>query len=119
MLPALATPAHAYDGVYLPQSPNGPGGDDSIDTADGTRCRQSMSNNGAYVDMGVIGTATRQPRQPSVASLLERQGDSAVAYARITIPIGTRPGRLDCSRLYELELQRLRREVELLRMGAQ
>ena len=48
----LAPEARASDGVFLPQSPIGPGGEDSIETAEGTRCRQSMNGNGAYADMG-------------------------------------------------------------------
>ena len=41
-----------------------------------------------------------------------------MAYVRMTIPLGRRPDRIDRSKIYELELDKLRREVELLRMGA-
>ena len=43
----------------------------------------------------------------------------ALAYARVTMPLGKRPKRIDCSRVYELEIERLREEVALLRMNAQ
>lgn len=35
-------------------------------------------------------------------------------YGRITIPIGA-PKRLDCSRLYDLEVERLKAEIDALR----
>ena len=43
----------------------------------------------------------------------------AKAYVRLTIPIGRRPQRIDCNEVYQLEIQRLRREIELLRMNAE
>ncbi len=42
---------------------------------------------------------------------------SAVGYARVIIPIGRTPKRLDCNRLYELEIQRLKAEIEMLLIG--
>lgn len=46
----------------------------------------------------------------------DREG---LLYARVTIPLGKRPQRLDCSRLYELEIARLRQQVEMLTMAAE
>jgi len=43
----------------------------------------------------------------------------ALAYARVTIPLGKQPQRIDCSRIYELELERLRQEIALLKMNAE
>jgi hypothetical protein len=39
-----------------------------------------------------------------------RQGHrrEALAYARVTIPLGRKPKRIDCSQIYELEIARLR-----------
>lgn len=113
--PALAS----TDGLYLPQSPTGPGGEDSIETAEGTRCRQSMSNNNAYVDMGVVGRSSRNPSAVTNSFYGNETGDTATAYARVTIPLGKKPGRLDCTRLYDMEIQRLKREIELLKLNAQ
>ncbi len=109
-------------GVYLPAPPRGPGGEDSIETANGTRCRQSINSNGAYLDMGVAANANDQI-ESSPADLLRYYPDEpskhALIYARVTIPLGARPKRLDCSRLYEMEIIRLREELELLRMAAE
>lgn len=112
----LPVEAHANDGVFLPQSPIGPGGEDSIETAEGTRCRQSMNGNGAYADMGVVGNKTRRADNPA-ALLVGQQDDYALAYARVTIPLGKRPQRLDCTRLYDMEIARLKREIEMLKMN--
>lgn len=104
-------------GVYLPPSPGGSGGEDSIETSGGTRCRQSMNNNGTYLDVGMTGTAASPNRNTSF-SYNDSRDKEAMAYVRMTIPLGRKPERIDCSKIYELELDKLRREVELLRMGA-
>jgi hypothetical protein len=87
-------------GVQLPQ------GHDEVRAADGTTCRSAISGAGAYFDAGVIGNP---------AGLSASNGVSA--YGRIVVPLGRRAQRLDCSRLYELEIQRLQMEVKLMQMG--
>jgi hypothetical protein len=118
---SLATPALAgNNGVYLPSAPTGPGGEDSIETSGGTRCRQSINSNGAYLDLGVVGTAAAPIDDRNLGGFFTDTRDrEGTAYARVTIPLGTRPSRIDCSRIYEMELDKLRREIELLRMAAQ
>ncbi|URW74758.1 hypothetical protein M9980_09240 [Sphingomonas donggukensis] len=103
-------------GIFLPQSPIGPGGEDSIETAEGTRCRQSINNSGAYADMGVVGNKAQRPDYRTGVSLLNNNTDYALAYMRVTIPLGAKPKRLDCTRVYDMEISRLKREIELLRM---
>ncbi len=113
----VAAPAFAgTTGVFLPTAPTGSGGEDSIETSTGTRCRQSMNSNGAYVDMGLTGT-TASPQDDKLYGYSDSRDREATAYLRVTIPLGHRPDRIDCSRIYELELARLQREVELLRIG--
>lgn len=119
---AMVAPALAgTNGVYLPQAPQGSGGEDSIETAGGTRCRQSINSSGAYVDVGVTGTTadTRGSSSSSTTSLLyaDQAPREATAYARITIPLGHRPERIDCNQVYQLEVARLKREIELLKLG--
>jgi hypothetical protein len=46
-------------------------------------------------------------------------GQSAIGYARVIIPLGTTPKRLDCTALYDLEIQRLKQEVQMLKIGLQ
>lgn len=120
LTPALA----GTSGLYLPAPPTGPGGEDSIETSSGARCRQSINSNGSYLDVGVTGSAAGPPGTGGTGTGAlgsfgyEERDREATAYARVTIPLGRKPSRIDCSRLYEMELAKLRREVELLRMGA-
>jgi len=118
---ALVAPAFAgTNGVYLPPAPTGPGGEDSIETSTGTRCRQSVNSSGSYVDFGVTGTtSSRLPQDRNQSSFLysDQAPNEATAYARVTIPIGKRPQRIDCSQVFELEVTRLKREIELLKLG--
>lgn len=93
-------------GLYLPQVPQ-PNGQDEIRAADGTTCRSSMASNNAYLDMGGIGG---QDMDGSFAS--------GTVYGRIIVPLGGVPDRLDCSALYNLEIERLRHELALIRSGA-
>lgn len=85
-------------GVTLPQ------GQDEVRAADGTTCRSAVSGNGAYLDVGVIQGSGRN-------------NTDIATYGRVVIPIGRTPKRLDCARLYELEVARLQMELQLLKMG--
>lgn len=106
-------------GVYLPPAPTGPGGEDSIETSSGTRCRQSINSNHGYVDLGVTGTANSA--LPNFGTnnfgFTDTRDQSATAYVRFTIPLGKSPDRIDCSQIYKLEISRLEREIELLKLG--
>ena len=117
---AASAPALAGSGYYLPPPPVGSGGEDSIETASGTRCRQSINSNGAYLDVGVAANRSNGNTDPSWNGPFERGNSSeALGYARMIVPLGKKPERLDCSRVYELEIQRMRREIELLKMAAE
>lgn len=121
---AFASP----EGIYLPPAPSGPGGEDVVESASGARCRQSMNNNNGYLDVGVTaGTSRDNDRYAfnyngdNIQNGVQKQPSSgqALGYARISIPLGHRPARIDCSRLYELEIARMQREIELLKMAAE
>ena len=114
---AALTPdvASADAGLFLPSAPRGSGGQDSVESATGTRCSQSINNDGPYLDLGVA--VNNNPDSSFRSTLGDDRDMEAVGYARIVIPLGPRPERIDCMRLYELELQRMRSEIEMLRMG--
>lgn len=84
-------------GVSLPQ------GQDEVRAADGTTCRSSISGSGAYLDVGVVGGRSAT--------------EGMATYGRVVVPLGRRPSRIDCSRLYALEIQRLEMEIRMLKMG--
>lgn len=92
-------------GVSLPNA-SLPSGSDEVRAADGTSCRSAVGGDGAYIDTGIIGA----PSQGSTAA-------SGAIYSRLVIPLGAKPRRLDCASLYELEIQRLKMELDLARMG--
>lgn len=83
----------------------GGGGFDEVRAADGTACRSSTANSGACVDVGAVGN----------------QNGGALTggsvCGRVVVPMGRRPGRIDCNRIYELEVERPEMEVRLLRAG--
>ena len=112
--------AAAQQGIYLPPAPHGPGGEDTIETASGTRCRQSINSNSGYVDVGLAASGGAGiPKSSGAFITINERDREALAYARVTVPLGRQPRRIDCSRVYELEIERLREEVALLRMNAQ
>ena len=116
----LSSGAAAQQGIYLPAPPIGPGGEDSIETSSGTRCRQSINSNSGYVDVGVAGSAgSGLPKNSDAFITINERDREALAYARVTIPLGRKPQRIDCNRVYELEIDRLRQEIALLKMNAQ
>jgi hypothetical protein len=119
----LASTAQAQTGIYLPPAPHGPGGEDTIETASGTRCRQSINSSSGYVDIGLAGSAgsgvSAPGRSGNVFISINDRDREALAYARVTVPLGKKPRRIDCSQVYDLEIQRLKQEIELLKMNAE
>jgi hypothetical protein len=109
----LASEARSEDIYHLSQDQNGfdlpgvtlPQGQDEVRAADGTTCSSAISGSGAYLDVGVI-----------KSNRVLDSGEFAT-YGRVVIPLGRTPKRLDCARLYELEVERLQMELSLLKMG--
>ncbi len=85
---------------------------DEIKTPSGFRCRQAL-NSGPKLDMGFVGsTSDREGRDGSIRpEPLEKYG----AYMRVIMPLGGRVNRVDCTRVYEMEMDRLQMEVNLLK----
>lgn len=107
----------AADGLLLPPPPVGPGGEDSITTSEGVRCSQSINSSGGYLDLGIAGGDLSSAYSNNDYGIDESTPQSAVAYARVIIPLGEAPTRLNCARLYELEIQKLKAEIEMLKVG--
>ncbi len=123
LTPALTPAAWANSAISLPPSPQGPGGEDAIETTEGARCRQSINSNGPYLDAGAAGHASTPLKNSTTTTgplfYSEDRDSEALAYVRITIPLGKQPKRIDCSRLYELEIARMKREIDMLKMAAE
>ena len=80
-------------------------GQDVVKSVGGTTCQSAIGNGGPSLDIGMIGTN----------DLFNR--DSLSVYGRVTVPLSKRPKRVDCTRLYDLEISRLKMELQLLRAG--
>ena len=78
------------------------------------RCSQSINSSGGYLDFGVAGGDLSSYTTPGTSN-----AQSAIGYARVIIPIGPAPKRLDCARLYEMEIARLKAQIEMLKVGLQ
>ena len=78
------------------------------------RCSQSINSSGGYLDLGIAGgdLSTYYSSSQNFAT-----NNTAVGYARVIIPLGKRPKRIDCSQLYQLEIERLKAEIEALQIG--
>jgi hypothetical protein len=111
-----SSPVAAADGLFLPPPPTGPGGEDSITTSQGVHCSQSVNAAGGYLDLGVAGGNLNTYDNYGT---IGNTGQSAIGYARIIIPLGRQPKRLDCAALYDLEIERLKQEIQMLKIGLQ
>ena len=102
LTPSLAEDSAQNSGFSLP-GVTLPSGTDEVRAADGTSCRSAVGGNGAYLDVGVIGKQSAR--------------DDNAYYGRVVVPLGKMPKRLNCSALYELEIERLKLELELAKAG--
>ena len=80
-----------------------------------------MNSNGTYLDVGMTGSSSNGRGTGSIDLFSHPGGGNsqATGYVRVTVPLGHKPERLDCSRLYELEIARMQREIELLKLAAE
>ena len=117
LMSVYAVSTNGQVGIVLPnnqQSFN----HDEIRTSSGLSCRQAAGSS-TNVEFGVVGSDEQFDR-----SSFDPTGESgtlnqrAAVYARITHSFGA-PKRLDCSRVYDLEVERLKAEIELLRLEQQ
>lgn len=87
---------------------------DEVRSREGVVCRSG--NNRPTLDVGVSGTNSSQHSQ-QILSFAGYQGTSATVFARVSMPLGAKYERLDCNRLYELEIERLKMEIDQLKSG--
>lgn len=84
---------------------------DEIITSNGAKCRQAMGSN-LNVEMGV---GQFQEQESFVEEFNNNNNNTgqAALFGRITYAVGA-PRRLDCSRIYEMELEKLRHQIRVL-----
>jgi len=104
----------------IPGSPSVVEGGDSIRGRDGTTCKQG-THQSPTLDFG-ISAFDSQNRNNSFNNNFNNNYDSNAdnfgVYARVVVPLGNKKlNRVDCTQLYQLELQRLQMELERLKQN--
>jgi hypothetical protein len=113
----LVSPTFAQSGFYLPTS-TPPAGQDEFRASDGTSCKTTMDGT-RRVELGAFGSGGRDDQRsalygvPSYAST--PTSSNLGVYGRYVMSLDAPSQRMDCSKLYELELERRRLEVEMMR----
>lgn len=74
-----------------------------------------MNSNKGYVDMGLTGTSGKGT--DIFSGYAGQSQNNATVYARVVIPLGVSPQKIDCSRFMQLELERLETEIRMLRLA--
>lgn len=97
--------SYNQNGFHLPNAPT-VNGQDTVRGSSGITCQSAVASNGPKLDFGLIGSN----------DIFDRNSTSV--YGRISMPLGKRPKRVDCTKLYELEIQKLKMELQLLRAGS-
>lgn len=105
--------------LSLPSSP-GSYASDRIRTSDNVECSMAIGGS-TNVEFGVVGVINQngpfynnQGLYPEGYNPNDVVKDVGV-YAKITIPLNAPKQRLDCNKLYQLELERTRMEIQRLK----
>jgi hypothetical protein len=104
ILPSSSS-SYNQNGFNLPNQPN-VSGQDMIRGPSGITCQSAIGTNGPKLDLGMIGSN----------DIFNR--DTIAFYGRISVPLGKKTNRVDCTKLYDLEISRLKMELQLMRAGA-
>jgi len=111
-------PAHA-DSLNL-QLPSAPGSYQSDKFKSGQMDCSNAIGSATTLEFGVTGLIDGGRYDSMNNWINEKDVGSIGVYSRIVIPLGSKPKkRIDCNRLYELELQKKSLELEQLRKEIQ
>jgi|LakMenEpi03Aug12_release.lakeMendotaPanAssembly.Ray.scaffolds.fasta_scaffold43543_7 hypothetical protein len=113
---------NGYGSPIIPMTPQNSIGGDSVRGRDGTTCNQG-THIGPTLDFGIAGIKNTNASNSSDPQVINNYysnqessnniaGNELGVYARIIIPIGEEPARIDCTQLYALEIERLKMELE-------
>lgn len=102
--------------VQLPSTINS-GARDRIVTPERFECENSLSGK-AQVEYGVAASNAQTSNGFSSVTAPD-QGKSVTVYGKIVIPIGAPKSRIDCNRLFELEVRKRELEIRLLELQTQ
>jgi len=89
------------------------GARDRIVTPDRFECENSLSGK-AQIEYGVA--ASNGSSSNAFSGTPTTAGTAVTVYGKLIIPIGAPKSRIDCNRLYELEVEKRMLEIKLLQM---
>ena len=95
--------------IQLPNTING-GARDRIVTPERFECENSLSGK-AQLEYGV---AASSGTTNNTFATSQTNGNAVTVYGKIVIPIGAPKSRIDCDRLFQLEMRRRELEIKLL-----
>ena len=98
-------------------SANVPSGYDRITTESGITCESTIASD-TYLQAGLMGVTQDNAYSTSKAYNHNnmRDRDELGAYVQVIVPIGEKRDRLNCKRFEQLEIERLKAEIENLKM---
>lgn len=94
--------------------PSAPGNYQSDRFRSGEQDCSMAIGSGVNVEFGVVGVLGASSPQSIAAELPTSKAKDVGVYGRIIIPIGMPRGRVDCSILYGMELEKKRIEIQKL-----
>lgn len=105
-------------GIVLP--PSIPSfGQDEFHASDGTSCRSSMDG-ARRIEAGAYGISAREAepyRDNSLSDFTRDPSQNVGVYVRFTMSLDARRTRIDCNRLYELELAKKNLELNMMQQS--
>jgi hypothetical protein len=107
----LSTLSNAQNGSMTLSMPSAPGSFQSDRFRAGDLDCSMAIGSATNVEFGVLGVINNN--QQITTNPVSQNRDVGV-YGRIIIPIGAPKGRVDCNRLYEMELRKRQMEIEKL-----
>ena len=116
----FATLANADSGSVSLALPSAPGNYQSDKFRTGDLDCSNAIGSATQLELGVTGLIDGGYYNDLNNYINDRRVDNVGVYARIVIPLGAKPKeRIDCNRLYEMELQLKQLELERLRKELQ
>lgn len=116
VLLSFATAASGQGLLLPPSTPSY--GQDEFQSSDGTSCRTSMDGS-KRVEAGAFGTGAeyRDGRGIPVTTFNREPSSNVGAYVRFSIALDAPRSRMDCRKLYELELEKKRLELDMVKQS--
>ena len=112
--------------LSLPAPPSWPSGQDRVRSSDGVQCETSTTPRDWYMDVGVVagrGNGLGSNSNPTIIDVNSQfinnnfERNTYAIYARVVINLDKAKPHIDCGQLYQLEIDRLKAEIQYLQMG--